>query len=317
MNMPKIAFLLLLLPMTLFGQTLHIENPIRFLALGDSYTIGQSVPVPARWPVQLTDSLEQRGFEIDTLRIIATTGWRTDNLLNAIKNQHLEDQSINLVSILIGVNNQFQGRPINQYTTELAAIIDSALLYAGGDPAHVFMVSIPDYAYTPFGQQSSDPEQISIELDQYNAINKQMADEYGIKYFDITGISRQGLDLPQYVASDGLHPSGLQYTEWVKLMLAYIDSTLTGIKDQNVNTSHEISITPNPTSGIVQIEFLQSVSSPAHIQIFNLEGSKLIDTTQSETAFALSLVSYPYGLYILKINADRFQSISKILKKSY
>ena len=317
-SMFKIAFLLLLFPMTSFGQVLQLENPIRFLALGDSYTIGQSVAMQARWPVQLADSLEKRGFEIDTLGIIATTGWRTDNLLNAMQNKQLEDKGFNLVSVLIGVNNQYQGRPISQYVTELASILDSAILYAGGDPSHVFVVSIPDYAYTPFGQQSPDPEQISAELDQYNAISKDMAESLGIVYFDITGISRQGLEKPEYVANDGLHPSGVQYTEWVNLILAYIDENLTGIANDYRNSVEEIAINPNPTTGAITID-LQPTNflRIASIQLFDLSGRSMIDRTSYETSINLSLEALPDGLYFLKIKTDSFQSISKILKKSY
>lgn len=317
-SMFKIVFLLLLIPMTSFGQALQLENPIRFLALGDSYTIGQSVPMQARWPVQLADSLELRGFEIDTLGIIATTGWRTDNLLNAMANKDLEDKGFNLVSVLIGVNNQYQGRPINQYITELAAILDSAILYAGGDAAHVFVVSIPDYAYTPFGQQSSNPAQISAEIDQYNTIAQDMAASLNITYFDITGISRQGLDKPEYVASDGLHPSGIQYTEWVKLILTYIDANLTGIVDHNKNGVEELAIRPNPTTGSITIELPPSIPSQmTTIQLYNLSGIKLINSTSDEKSIHLSIAAYPDGLYFLKVNAGSNQYISKILKKSF
>jgi lysophospholipase L1-like esterase len=198
------------------AQSLELENPLRFLALGDSYTIGQSVTTNQRWPAQLRDSLVTRGINTDDLRYIATTGWRTDNLINATKNQDLGNQNYNLVSLLIGVNNQYQNRPFTQYVAEFPALLDSAIRYAGNDPSHVFIVSIPDYAFTPFGQQSGNPNQISAELDQYNGYSRQIADSLGITYFDITPISRLGLQHPEYVASDGLHPSGIQYTEWVK-----------------------------------------------------------------------------------------------------
>src|SRR5664279_4313226 len=129
----------LLLPLASMTQTLQIQSPVRFLALGDSYTIGESVAPTLRWPMQLSDSLQARGIPTDTLRIIATTGWRTDNLINAIKNQHLESQNYNLVSLLIGVNNQYQGRPFSQYVTEFPALVDSAIRYAGGDKTKVFI----------------------------------------------------------------------------------------------------------------------------------------------------------------------------------
>jgi lysophospholipase L1-like esterase len=306
-----------LIPIASIGQSLHIENPIRFLALGDSYTIGQNVPTQARWPVQLADSLEKRGFEVDTLGIIATTGWRTDNLLNAIKNKHLADKDFNLVSVLIGVNNQYQGQPINQYVTELAAILDSAILYAGGDRSHVFVVSIPDYAFTPFGQQSSHPELISAEIDQYNAIAKELTNNLDIVYFDITGISREGLSKPEYVANDGLHPSGIQYTEWVKMILAHIDNSLTGSIDDKDILEEEVSINPNPTSGTIRIELATFLKSQVtRLQLFEISGNKLMDSSYHEKVINLSISAFPDGLYFLLINAGPYQSISKVLKKS-
>lgn len=207
-----------------FSQNLNIQSPVRMLALGDSYTIGQSVATGMRWPTQLGDSLIKRGYQIDEIRYIATTGWRTDDLVQAIKGQNLQSQNYNLVSLLIGVNNQFQHAPFSKYESEFPALLDSAIRYAGGDPSRVFVVSIPDYAFTPYGQGSSNPNTISIELDQYNNYAKSIADAKGVVFFNITPISRLGVQKPEYVANDNLHPSGIQYTEWVKLMLEFIDS---------------------------------------------------------------------------------------------
>jgi len=316
--MLRFLLLILLLPMALTGQNLHISNPIRFLALGDSYTIGQSVSTQSRWPVQLADSLEKRGFEIDTLGIIATTGWRTDNLIIAVKNKNLEEKDFNLVSVLIGVNNQYQGRPVSQYITELGAILDSAILYAGGDPAHVFVVSIPDYAFTPFGQQSSDPQQISTEIDQYNTIAREMAASLNLTYFDITGISSQGLAIPSYVANDGLHPSEIQYTEWVKLILAFIDNKLSSNLHDKEFSPGEITITPNPASSNIKIDIPAYISSRiTSLQLFDITGSKLMDCTFHEKTINLSIATFPDGLYFIKINTENYQTISKVLKKSY
>lgn len=175
--------------------------------------------VNERWPVQLKNSLISKGVFTDTLRIIATTGWRTDNLLNAISGQNLKNQNFNLVSLLIGVNNQFQGTPFTQYTTEFPALLDSALSFAGGIASHVFVVSIPDYAYTPYGQSTANPSQITTQIAQYNQFAKSVAASKNVKFFNITPISQQGLQYPNYVANDGLHPSGIQYSKWVKLML--------------------------------------------------------------------------------------------------
>ena len=198
-------------------------DTLRFLALGDSYTIGQGVPVQDRWPFQLGDSLQSRGHVMDTLHLIATTGWRTDHLLQAISGQSLEDRDYTMVSLLIGVNNQYQNRPIAQFRPELEALIDSALRYVDYDTSSLFVLSIPDYAYTPFGQQGN-PFLISQQIDQYNLIKEAVCDSMGITFFSITDISRQGLTDPNLVAGDQLHPSGLQYSLWVKRILAYVDS---------------------------------------------------------------------------------------------
>ncbi|MGB3079290.1 MAG: GDSL-type esterase/lipase family protein [Saprospiraceae bacterium] len=306
----------LLLPLASLTQKLQIQSPVRFLALGDSYTIGQSVSPTLRWPVQLSDSLIARGYALDTLKIIATTGWRTDNLINAIKNQHLEFQNYNLVSLLIGVNNQYQGRPFSQYVAEFPALLDSAIHYAGGDKSKVFIVSIPDYAYTPFGQQSSNPGQISAEIDQYNAFVKQIADNLQIAFFDITPISRLGLQHPNYVANDGLHPSGIQYTEWVKLILEYIDNEITGIKHIE-DTQLEVDISPNPTSDHITIDIPASTQDQKYdLRIYNLTGKLMSEQSVRGTSFSISLENMPDGLYFLKINSGDRQTVKKVLKKN-
>ncbi|MBK9980835.1 MAG: T9SS type A sorting domain-containing protein [Saprospiraceae bacterium] len=306
----------LLLPLASLTQRLQIQSPVRFLALGDSYTIGQSVSPTLRWPVQLSDSLIARGYALDTLKIIATTGWRTDNLINAIKNQHLEFQNYNLVSLLIGVNNQYQGRPFSQYVAEFPALLDSAIHYAGGDKSKVFIVSIPDYAYTPFGQQSSNPGQISAEIDQYNAFVKQIADNLQIAFFDITPISRLGLQHPNYVANDGLHPSGIQYTEWVKLILEYIDNEITGIKHIE-DTQLEVDISPNPTSDHITIDIPASTQDQKYdLRIYNLTGKLMSEQSVRGTSFSISLENMPDGLYFLKINSGDRQTVKKVLKKN-
>jgi len=297
---------------TIRSQSLQIENPIRFLALGDSYTIGQNVVTNQRWPAQLRDSLQIRGFTTADLRYIATTGWRTDNLINAIKNQDLENQNYNLVSLLIGVNNQYQGHPFSQYVSEFPALVDSAIRYSGGNASNVFIVSIPDYAYTPYGQQSGNPNQISQEIDQYNAYNKHVADSLGITYFDITPISRLGLQHPEYVASDGLHPSGIQYREWVKLMLAYIDSQITGLRDE-LKYQLEVKISPNPASGFFNVELPEIGNTNCHLEIYSLTGHLVHQENISAYKNEISIDTFPEGMYILKFIADKKQAIRKLI----
>lgn len=193
-----------------------VSDTLFYLALGDSYTIGQSVAVNERYPVQLGDSLFLNNKDKIDVKIIARTGWTTSQLKQAIDNDDNLRSKYDLVSLLIGVNNQYQGRSLETYKVEFRELLEKAIALAGNDRNKVFVISIPDYAYTPFGNGNAT---ISQEIDDFNAANKAITKELGIRYFDITPISRQGLNDTELVASDGLHPSGKQYTEWVELML--------------------------------------------------------------------------------------------------
>lgn len=308
--------LCLLCPLWLCAQLspIQLQNPVRFLALGDSYTIGQSVAATDRWPVQLQDSLQLRGFQVDTLRIIATTGWRTDNLLSAITNQGLSQQHYNLVSLLIGVNNQYQGKPISQYIAEFPQLLDSAIAYAGGDTAHVFVVSIPDYAYTPYGQSTGNAAQISMEIDQYNAINKHIADSLGVTYFDITPVSRQGLNQPSLVAGDGLHPSGAQYTQWIQLMLQHIAAGIaTGM--QSPGKTLDIEIYPNPAREEITIYKDKTIPGSSIMELYNGQGLLVLQCAVSTGFSVCSLNSLSPGLYTVRISSARGQFIKRLVKQ--
>lgn len=195
----------------------------KFLALGDSYTIGESVREEGRWPVQLTKRLAEAGQDFSSPVIIATTGWRTDQLKAALPGSGRE-KNFDLVSLLIGVNNQYQGKPVAEYEPEFEELLKLAIEYAGGDHNNVFVVSIPDYGYTPFGKEKQ--ESISRDIDAYNEVNRKIADQYGVRYFNITELSRKGLEDPELVAADGLHPSEKMYSQWVAL----IERGLTGGK---------------------------------------------------------------------------------------
>jgi lysophospholipase L1-like esterase len=145
--------------------------------------------------------------------IIATTGWRTDDLKRAVTEAHLKNE-YGLVSLLIGVNNQYQGKPVDQYAVEFEALLKTAIRLAGGKKENVFVVSIPDYGYTSFGKPKQSV--ISPAIDEFNAVNKRITLASGINYVDITDISRRGLQQPELVAADGLHPSGKMYALWVE-----------------------------------------------------------------------------------------------------
>jgi len=202
--------------MQLAGQGIRIDQEVRLLALGDSYTIGESVKPEQRWPHQFIAALRSKGLKASDPDYIAITGWTTADLLNGVAGNLDRSKNYNLVSILIGVNNQYQGLDMKIYEPELCQIIDIALDLVGQDTGRVFMLSIPDYAHTPFGK--GDPK-ISKGIDEYNSINYRVAREYGMTRVDITPISRKGLDHPSLVAGDGLHPSGKQYGEWIHEIL--------------------------------------------------------------------------------------------------
>jgi lysophospholipase L1-like esterase len=199
------------------AQQLMIANEVKFLALGDSYTIGESVPLRLRWPSQLADSLNMRGIDCHEPRIIAMTGWRTDNLKTAILRAKLEPE-YNLVSLLIGVNNYYQGRSAESYAPEFEELLSLAIRLAGGVKSNVFVLSIPDYGYTPFGKDNQT--KISEGIEQFNSVNKSITEKLGVKYYSIIDISRQGLDRPELLATDGLHPSEKMYTLWVERIMS-------------------------------------------------------------------------------------------------
>lgn len=217
--MTKYILLLFLFSNCAVGQSLVLEKQVNFLALGDSYTIGESVAENERWPVQLINRLrKEKDLTCEDPRIIATTGWRTDQLKSAIAAANLPTNHYNLVGLLIGVNNQYQHKSVESYAPEFEELLNTAIALAGGNKSRVFVVSIPDYGYTPFGKPNQ--EKISRELDAYNAMNKSIAEKLNVIYFNITDISRKGLAEPELVAGDGLHPSGKMYSAWVELIMS-------------------------------------------------------------------------------------------------
>jgi len=192
------------------------NTPIKFLALGDSYTIGESVAVEERWPEQLAATLRAKGKQVDGPRIIGVTGWRTDQLKKAIEDAQLKNE-YGLVSLLIGVNNQYQKRTAESYAPEFEELLNTAIRLAGGKKENVFVVSIPDYGFTPFGKPRQT--EITAAIDKFNETNLAITRRLGVRYVNITDLTRQGLEQPEYVAGDGLHPSGKMYALWVKRIL--------------------------------------------------------------------------------------------------
>lgn len=198
-----------------------------YLALGDSYTIGQSVPVAENFPNQTVTLLKSDSINL-TARIIATTGWTTDELETGIIAANAIDPlkaSYDFVSLLIGVNNQYRGRPVDVYKTEFEELLKKAIRFAGNKADHVVVLSIPDWGVTPFGA-GADRDRVAREIDAYNAANKQIALQYNVHYIDITPWTRGAATDLSLVAVDGLHPSGKEYKRWVEKIAVYFKSRL-------------------------------------------------------------------------------------------
>lgn len=195
-------------------------DTLTYLALGDSYTIGESVEVSERWPLQLAVKLQKADIPMGDPKIIARTGWTTNELMSAIKAAELTT-TFDLVSLLIGVNNQYRGYPISQQEEEFELLLQQAIAFAGDDTSRVFVVSIPDWGVTPFAE-GRDREEIAEQIDAYNLVNFTICQKYGVQYFNITPISREATTDESLVAMDGLHPSGMMYTEWVKLIYPWV-----------------------------------------------------------------------------------------------
>lgn len=207
------------------GMRPPAHNARTYLALGDSYTIGQSVAMADRYPVQAARLLNaSEGFRIGDPDILATTGWTTGNLLDALAVTppvHTYD----LVTLLIGVNNQFQGRSSSEYREQFTRLLQQAIVLAGNRPSHVIVLSIPDYSVVPFSQ-GRDRELIAAQIDLFNRINLQVARAYNTGYLDITAESRRAATDPSLVAADGLHFSGKEYKIWGRLMKPLMKTAL-------------------------------------------------------------------------------------------
>lgn len=197
----------------------------RWLALGDSYTIGEAVAAHERWPAVLAQRLRHGKTSIGDPQIIAVTGWTTDELAQGMDAAALTPPYA-LVTLQIGVNNQYRGRPADDYRGEFAGLLARAIRLAGDRAARVVVVSIPDWGVTRFArEQNRDCAQIATELDTYNAIARVAADHAGARFVDITGISRQH---PELLADDGLHPSAAQYALWVTALEPAMRTALDG-----------------------------------------------------------------------------------------
>jgi lysophospholipase L1-like esterase len=212
-----------------FTCTISTDGEMRFLALGDSYTIGESVPEGDRWPVQLADLLRGAGVPIDAPEIIARSGWTTGDLTRAMERADLQGP-YELVTLLIGVNNQYQRRGIDEYRAEFGALLDEAIELAGGHAGRVVVLSIPDWGVTPFAVRVGRAD-VSGEIARFNAAARLMTEDRGARWVDVTSVSREAAVDVTLLATDGLHPSGTMYAAWARLAYEDACSALTGNRE--------------------------------------------------------------------------------------
>jgi len=189
---------------------------LNYLALGDSYTIGELLPLIENFPYRLVQTLRSKGIDMQAPEIIAKTGWTTDELLSAMEGYRFLEQ-YELVTLLIGVNNQYRGRSAEEFSEQFRVLFGKALAYAGGRKDRVVVISIPDWGLTPFAAER-DRVAISGKIDEFNGICRRQAEDNGVQFLDITLGQRQRFDDLSYLTTDLLHPSGKEYAEWVKLL---------------------------------------------------------------------------------------------------
>ena len=205
--------------MILFSSCKKMSLKESYLALGDSYTVGESISKKHTWPKQLVDSLKKRNIFLSEPRIIAKTGWTTDELKKAINDSSL-DYPYDWVSLLIGVNNQYRGRDLDEFKLQFESLLLEAIAFSGNRKERVFVISIPDWGSMPFAKDR-DPNKIAIEIDNFNQIIYEVCAFENIKFIDITPITRNIYSNPNWIAKDSLHPSKEQYSKWVEKIIPF------------------------------------------------------------------------------------------------
>ena len=199
------------------------KEPLTYLALGDSYTIGEGVPLHESFPYQTVQLLRKEGLDVNAAEIVAKTGWTTDELESNIAKTHFK-KTYDFVSLLIGVNNQYRGRSIDEYAFQFEELLKKSIKFAGNKHENVFVISIPDWGATPFAE-GRDRKKIASEIDAFNSINKKISEHFKVSYIEITNGSREALNNGLLVTKDKLHPSALEYKKWAeKLSVAMLTS---------------------------------------------------------------------------------------------
>lgn len=195
-----------------------------YLALGDSYTIGEQVALHDNFPYQTVTILREKNIDVADPVIVAKTGWTTDELAMAIREEGIREQ-FSFVTLLIGVNNQYRGRAVENYREEFTSLLQQAITFANGDSQKVFVLSIPDWGVTPFAQDR-DHNQVAAEIDAYNQANKEISLAHQCHYLDITDSTRKNGNNPEFLAEDGLHPSKPEYSMWAERLAPMIENAL-------------------------------------------------------------------------------------------
>lgn len=211
----------------LLAQHLSAQSrALHYLALGDSYTIGEGVADPGRWPLQLAAALRADGIPLQDPVVIARTGWTTDELQAAIE-QARPGSDYDLVSLLIGVNNQYRGRGLEEYREQFTALLEQARGFAQGCRGRVLVLSIPDWGVTPFAAgEGRDPDTVAAQIDAFNRVAREVCIARGVAFVDITPVSRTLGASPSMLVEDGLHPSAAMYAEWTRLALPWVRMAL-------------------------------------------------------------------------------------------
>jgi lysophospholipase L1-like esterase len=212
----KIAHLLTIIFVVLIQAKAYMQTTYKYLALGDSYTIGEKVEEKDNFPNQTVRLLNTPNKRFEEATIIAKTGWTTDELQDKLAQVRLAIP-FDIVTLLIGVNNQYRGRAADEYAVQFEQLLQQAIGYAGGKKDHVIVLSIPDWGVTPFASDR-DRKKIAEEIDVFNAINKKIAAKHKVHYIDITPFTREATSDISLVAEDGLHPSGKDYKRWAALV---------------------------------------------------------------------------------------------------